>query len=442
MAPIIPFGEIVLDGEPKLGGDDNHDGDVLFLEEGEPTSFQEARTCDTKSKWEASMHREYQSLMANETWKLEKAPPGQHIVDNMWVYKIKDGILEGAEKIFKSRLVAKGYTQVRGVDFNEVFSPIAKHVSIQLLCTLVVLFDLELDQMDVVIAFLYGKLEEVIYMRQPKGYVVKGLEHWMCRLLKSIYGLKQAPRQWYKRFDEFMIAQGFKRSMYDPCVYKKRVSNSVFGWIILVLYVDDMLIAARDKAEVAKLKEQLSSVFHMKDLGYAKKILGMKITRDKVAKRLWLTQDRYAEKVFALFNMSNCSSVSTPLAPHFKLSAAQSPITIVEKGLMAKVPYQSAIGSLMYLMVSTRPDLAYAMSKVSRYMSNPGKEHWEAVKWMLRYLKGTQDIGLLFDAKVEDAKILTGYVDADHAQDLDKRKSTTGFVFIVGDGCISWRSIL
>ena len=244
------------------------------------------------------------------------------------------------------------------------------------------------------------------------------------------------------RFDDFMIAHGFKRSVFDPCVYMKPVSNKDFGFIILVVYVDDMLITAKDRSEIEKLKALLSSEFKMKDLGTAKRIVGMEINRDLENGKLWLTQSRYAKKVLARFNMEDCKPVSTPLASHFKLCAAQCPTDAETKGLMSKIPYEKAVGSLMYLMISTRPDIALAMGKVSRYMSNPGKVHWEAVKWILRYLKGTTDVGLLFDAKSLNAKSVIGYVDADYGQDLDGRKSTTGYVFTLRGGCISWRSTL
>ena len=222
----------------------------------------------------------------------------------------------------------------------------------------------------------------------------------------------------------------------------KRVSNEIFGFVILVLYVDDMLIAARDRSEVDKLKSLLSSEFRMKDLGTAKRILGMEIHRDLENDKLLLTQGKYARKVLARFNMENCKPVSTPLAPHFKLSSAQCPTDATARGLMSKIPYDKAVGSLMYLMISTRPDIAMAIGKFSRYMSNTRNMHWEAVKWILRYLKGTVDYGLLFDAKSLNAISLIGYVDADYGQDLDGRKSTTGYVFTLGGGCISWRSTL
>ncbi|KAL2650316.1 hypothetical protein R1flu_018444 [Riccia fluitans] len=205
--------------------------------------------------------------------------------------------------------------------------------------------------------------------------------------------------------------------MEDPCVYLKQVSNEVFGLVILVLYVDDMLIAAKDKSEVEKVKTHLNMEFSMKDLGPAKHILGMEIHRDVKGGRLWLTQGSYARKVLERFNMLDAKPVGTPLVNHFKhqLSTKFCPLDATEKGLMSKIPYESAVGSLMYLMVCTRPDIAYALGKVSKYNANPRKVHWKVVKWILRYIKGTMGYGLLFDAHSLQARTLVGFVDSDYA---------------------------
>ncbi|KAL2608161.1 hypothetical protein R1flu_026734 [Riccia fluitans] len=176
----------------------------------------------------------------------------------------------------------------------------------------------------------------------------------------------------------------------------------------------------------------------MKDLDLAKSILGMEIHRDVKGGRLWLTQGKYARKVLEKFNMLDTKPVSTPLMNHFKhqFSIAFYPLDVAEKGLMSKVPYDSAVGTLMYLMVCTRPDIAYALGKVSKYMANPEKVHWEAVKWIMRYIKGTMGYGLLFDAHSPQAKTLVGFVDSDYAQDLDTRQSTIDYVMTMGGGCI------
>jgi hypothetical protein len=333
--------------------------------------------------------------------------------------------------------VAKGFAQKEGVDYNEIFSPVVKHTSIRVLLSLVAHGDLELEQLDVKTTFLHGDLDEEIYMYQPEGYKVEGKESQICRLRKSLYGLKQSPRQWYKRFDSFMIKQGFSRSSYDSCVYIQKLHGG--DSIYLLLYVDDMLIASKSKVEIDKLKSKLGKEFETKNLGTATKILGMEIRRERTNRKLFLSQKGYLERVVERFGMKGAKSVVTPLAPHFRLSGNQSPTIAEDKAYMENVPYASAVGSLMYAMVCTRPDISQAVSVVSRFMANPGKAHWEAVKWILRYLKGTINTALCFG---EDTCQISGFVDSDYAGDLDRRRSTTGYVFKIHGAPVSWRSML
>ena len=366
-----------------------------------------------------------------------KLPKGKKAVRCKWVFKRKEGTPGVEDARYKARLVAKGYSQIPGVDFTDVFSPVVKHSSIRALLGIVALHDFELEQMDVKTAFLNGELEEDIYMQQPEGFTVLGKEDYVSLLKKSLYGLKQSPRQWYKRFDLFMTTHGFKRSNFDSCVYFKRCDDGSF--VYLLLYVDDMLIAASSKEEVRKVKAQLSKEFEMKDLGAAKKIPGMEIVRNRAADRLYLSQKGYIEKVLRRFNMQSAKPVTTPLAAHFRLSSALCPQSDDEVDYMSRVPYSSAVGSLMYAMVCSRPDLAFAVSAVSRYMANPGKEHWKAVQWILRYLRGSTD-GCLQFGRTRDG--VTGYVDSDFAGDLDKRRSLTGYIFTVSGCAISWKATL
>lgn len=200
-----------------------------------------------------------------------------------------------------------------------------KHSYIRVLLAIVVLYDLELEQLDVKTAFLHGELEEQIYMHQPEGFVVQEKKDHVCLLKKSLYGLKQSPRQWYKRFDSFMINHDYSRSNYDSCVYFRNLSNG--SYLYLLLYVDDMLIAANNMSEISKLKSQLNSEFEMKDLGAARKILGMEIHRDRQVGKLVLCQKNYIEKVLERFGMEDSKPVCTPLATHFHLSAKLSPQT-------------------------------------------------------------------------------------------------------------------
>ena len=309
--------------------------------------------------------------------------------------------------------------------------------SIRFVLGLAASLDLEIEQMDVKTAFLHGDLEEEIYMEQPEGFVVKGKEDYVCRLKKSLYGLKQAPRQWYKKFESVMVQQGFKKITSDHCVFVQHFSDNDF--IILLLYVDDMLIVGHNSSRIDKLKKELSKFFAMKDLGPARQILGMQITRDRETKKLWLSQEKYIEKVLQRFHMDKSKVVSTPLALHFRLSTSNAPTSDKEKEEMQHVPYASAVGSLMYAMVCTRPDIAHAVGVVSHFLSNHGKEHWNAVKQILRYLRGTSNLKLCFGI---GKPVLYGYTDSDMAGDVDSRKSTSGYLITFAGGAVAWQSRL
>jgi hypothetical protein len=216
-----------------------------------------------------------------------KLPKGDKTVGCKWIFKKKEGIPGVEDARFKARLVAKGYSQREGMDFNEVFSPVVRHSSIRVLLAMVALYDLELEQLDVKTAFLHGELEETIYMHQPEGFIVEGKEDHICQLRRSLYGLKQSPRQWYKRFDSFMIGHGYTRSSYDSCVYYRQLVDGSFFY--LLLYVDDMLIAAKSMLEIKRLKSLLGDEIEMKDLSAVKKILGMEIHRDRKVGKLYLS---------------------------------------------------------------------------------------------------------------------------------------------------------
>ena len=218
----------------------------------EPSTYEEALSYSDSSKWMIAMQEEMESLHKNRTWDMVRIPKGKKAIRCKWVFKKKEGTLGVENARYKTRLVAKGHSQIPGVDFTDVFSPVVKHSSIQALLRIVDFHDYELEQLDVKTAFLHGELEEDIYMQQPKGFKVSGKEDCVCLLKRSFYGLKQSPRQWYKRFDSFMISHDFKSSSFDSCVYFKRCNDESF--LYLLLYVDDMLIAAKSKEETRTVK--------------------------------------------------------------------------------------------------------------------------------------------------------------------------------------------
>ncbi|KAJ4736375.1 Transposon Ty1-NL2 Gag-Pol polyprotein [Rhynchospora pubera] len=407
---------------------------LLLTDSGEPEDYKEAIESGDAVKWEQAMMEEFESLEKNKTWDLTKLPEGKRALQSKWVFRVKDEV-DGSKR-YKARLVVKGFMQKKGIDYTEVFSPVVKLTTIRMVLGFVATENLHLEQLDVKTTFLHGDLEEEIYMVQPEGFEIRGKEGLVCKLKKSLYGLKQAPRQWYKKFDKFMCDHAFKRSGMDHCCYFRYFGTS---FVILLLYVDDMLIARNSMKEINNLKQELAKEFEMKDLGPASQILGMRISRDRAAGTLILSQEKYINKVLERFRVQDAKPRCTPLGGQLKLSKAQAPKTDEERDHMAAVPYASAIGSLMYAMVCTRPDISQAVGVLSRFMANPGMAHWEAVKWLLRYLKGTSSMALCFK---KSSVGLEGFVDADLGGDMDNRKSTSGYVFTWGGTAISWMSRL
>ncbi|KAH9655442.1 hypothetical protein KPL70_022326 [Citrus sinensis] len=410
------------------------------IDEDEPKIYKEAVQSKFSKEWQQAMDEEIMSLYKNNTWELVKKPDKRRVVDCKWIFKVKDGLTGDEPKRFKARLVAKGYTQKEWVDFKEVFSPVVRHASIRVILALTAVQDMELDQLDVKTAFLHGRLQEEIFMTQPEGYVDSMKPRHVCLLKKSLYGLKQSPRQWYLRFDEFMITNGFMRCNYDCYVYFKLLEDDLY--IYLLLYVDDILIACKRRDEIEKLKVMLNSEFDMKDLGTAKKILGVEIKRNRTNGEIFLSQERYLTKVLETYKMLDSKPVLTPLAAHFKLSNQLCPKTDEEKLDMKNVPYANAIGCLMYAMVLTRPDLSHSVSVVSRYMAQPGREHWRAVRWIMMYLNGSLSHGLVYGRSKGRSDGLLGFVDSDYAGDLDRRRSLTGFMFMYERCLINWKASL
>ena len=407
---------------------------VMLTDCGEPSCYDEAMSSVDKLKWEQAMQSEMDSLIQNGTWKLTPLPKGKKALPCKWVYKVKLSPADGTPR-YKARLVAKGFKQQQGIDFDEIFSPVVKMTTLRTVLALVAREDLELVQLDVKTAFLHGDLHEDLYMEQPAGFVAHGSEDMVCSLRKSLYGLKQAPREWYQKFDAFMRSEGYMRSHEDPCLYTRKAADG--SLIVLILYVDDMLIAGKSVADVNALKHRLHETFAMKDLGDASHILGMRITRDRSCRLLFLSQKEYIDRVLERFHMEGGKAISTPLPPYAKLSHDDCPQTDVETAEMSRIPYASAVGSLMYAMVATRPDLAHAVGVVSRYMSNPGKRHWDAVRGILRYLRGTSELSLCYG---EQDMSVRGYVDSYYAGSVDSRKSTSGYVFTLAGGPVSWAS--
>lgn len=392
----------------------------------EPASFEEAKRRPDYYRWRQAMEEEIDSLMKHGTYTLERLPKGAKKLKTKWVYKLKRGA-EGKIERYKARLVAKGYMQREGVDFDEVFAPTSKHTTLRMLLAFVAAEDLELHQLDVKTAFLHGELKEEIWMEQPPGFEQMGPE-FACRLNKALYGLRQAPREWHARLKKELEQAGYEASDADPALFIKKTVPPSF----LVVWVDDVTMASKSIEEIKKVKKALANVFEITDLGEAKFFLGMELERDRAAGTLKLSQKRMIEDLLVKYGMEDCKIRSTPLPPGVQLTK--------EGKLLEDSCYSELVGSLLYLSTCTRPDLSQAVGALSRFMAKPTEEHWTYAKGVLRYLAGTRGMGIVYGTDKEFK--VHGYCDADFAGDIDKRRSTTGYVFVLHGGAISWSSRL
>ncbi|KAJ9510619.1 hypothetical protein QJQ45_027503 [Haematococcus lacustris] len=392
---------------------------------------QEALAGPMADLWIEAMNAELASLHANQTWCLEERPANARVLPTKWVLKVKRDAAGNIEKL-KARLVAKGFYQQSGVDVGDVYAPVSKHTTLRTLLAKAAAENMEIHQLDFETAFLNGQLQpgEVIYVQQPEGFE-EGSINTVCRLQKALYGLRQAPRAWHARLSEELLSMGFKASEADPALFTLQLST---GMVYLLVYVDDCLLCTQqgDTAGLAYVKKQLSSAFKLKDLGEARWFLGMQLTRDRAEGTIKLDQHKFVQELVTAYSKSAAHSRPLPMAPAVKL---------VREGEALDTTlhhYSALVGSLLYLTCCTRPDIAFAVGALARHMSAPTKQHWSAACSVLCYLKGTADQGLLFGG----VSGLQGYSDADYAGDKDTARSTTGYLFTLNGGAISWSSRL
>ena len=394
----------------------------------EPKNLGEAMASPERSKWQGAVTEELQSLQKHEVWELVELPEGRKAVGNRWVFKVKVNA-EGEVERYKARLVAQGYSQKYGSDYNETFSPVVRPESVRMVLAIAAKRGFRVHHMDVNTAFLNGILSDEVYMDQPQGYAVKGKENLVCKLKRSLYGLKQSSRCWNEKLDEHLKSQGFAQSKSDPCVYTRTGKEGEM--VIVGVHVDDLFIATKSDKQMRTVKSSIANSFEVKDLGELKSFLGMQVNQSDQG--ISISQKGYTRKILQKYGMEDAKSVSTPVDTSTILEKADNGICTVDRDL-----YQSAVGSLLYLSTWSRPDIAFAVGSVARFCSCPTKEHWLALKRILRYLKGTENHGLMY---VRDEKEqCVGYCDADWAGDKSDRKSTSGYVFIMSGAPVSWCS--
>jgi transposase InsO family protein len=397
--------------------------DMMPEEPYEPKSWKDAMSHNGREKWLQAANDEMDSLISNGTWSLVDPPANRNVLKGRWVFKYKRGP-SGDVVRYKARWVVKGYEQQEGIDYHETFASVVKPMSYKALFAIAAARDLEIEQMDVKTAFLYGTVQEDIFVEQPHG--LNDDSGRVCKLNKALYGLKQSPRVWYRTLSTFLGEAGFTPLDADHSVF---VKNSTY----IAVYVDDLLLVGPDKVDIQRIKDQLSQRFKMTDMGPIAYYLGMTVTRDRKSRILRLGQRSYLTEGIKTMGLWDSSPQKTPMNTGHLEPAGEGYCAEPE----FKMQYQSAVGTLMYAMLGTRPDIAYAVSSVSRYAANPTKAHMAAVKRIFSYLRGTLDLQLTFRGELTD---LVGYSDSDWGGDPITHRSTAGFVFNIGSGAISWSS--
>lgn len=393
---------------------------ITYFAERLPTSYKDAIKSKENYKWRAAMQSEIDSLRENQTWVLVEKPENQTIINNRWVYTKKLNS-DGTER-YKARLVIKGYNQVEGLDYKETFSPVVRYDTIRILLSIAARDALCLAQFDIKTAFLYGKLTENIYMKQPEGFD-DGTSR-VCKLQKSLYGLKQAPRCWTEHFSKFLKVFGFQQSTADPCFYIYSMNSEK---LLLAIYVDDGLLAATREFLLDKFLYELNQRFKATATKNVNSFLGIEINRLSDGS-IFVSQCKYVTKILGKFKLDNANSVSTPIDTGWESNSSE------EEN--CNVPYREAVGNLMFLQVVSRPDIGYAVNITARALENPSKEHWLLIKRILRYLIGSKDVGLLYCRTGN----FEAYSDADFAGDKRDRKSTSGIVCKYANAAVIWQS--
>ncbi|CAI7829205.1 unnamed protein product, partial [Closterium sp. NIES-54] len=389
------------------------DGDPDAPDISTPRSYAEAIEGPYSSQWQAAMDAEVASWKSTGTYVDEVPPPGANIVSGMWIFRVKRP--PGSPPVFKARYVARGFSQRQGVDYFQTFSPTPKMTTLRVLLHVAAQRDYE------------------IWLRRPPGFTGSFPPGTQWSLRRPVYGLRQAPREWHDTLRTTLAALGFAPSTADPSLFLR--TDTWLPPFYILVYVDDLVFATADTAGLAHVKSELQKRHTCTDLGELRSYLGLHITRDRAQCTITLTQSHMVQQVLQRFDFTYSSPQATPLSTRHSLSALPSDESVEPSG-----PYPELVGCLMYLMTCTRPDLAYPLSILARYVA-PGRhrpEHMAAAKRVLRYLCGTSGLGLVLGGR--SPVVLTGHADASWVDDLATQRSSQGYTFSLGSGSVSWRS--
>ena len=398
-----------------------------------PRSYRHAMSTDP-DRWMIPMKAEIDTLKTKHTWDLVKPPPGANIMDSMWIYNIKwDG--EGNRIKDKARLVGKGYTQQLGIDYNETWAGVTRLESVRMTAAIAAKLDLKLWRIDFVGAYLNSLTKEDIYMKQPEGFVEPGFEDYVCKLVHTIYGTMQGGHDWYETLTKTFKDLGYTTSRADPCVQFKKDDKN---YTITDTYTDDIFGASNSDEEIKKRKDELGGIWEIKDVGETEYFLGMRVQQDLTLGTIRLTQHPYWEHVINRFSLDHIVPRNIPLPVGIVLDNNMSPKTDSEKRIMDDKPYRPILGSVMWGQLATHPNLSFSVSLLARFQSNPGIDHWNALMHVMGYIKNTIDYGLTYS---RDSNLSpTAFVDADYGGCKDTRRSTSGYVFTMAGGAVTWSS--
>ncbi|KAJ8468724.1 hypothetical protein ONZ45_g17140 [Pleurotus djamor] len=390
----------------------------------DPASLEEAMASPDWLEWEKAMDGEVGQLEDNGTYTKVDLPPGKNVISCKWVFHRKFNET-GAVVKHKARLVARGFTQIPGIDYHQTFAPVMRLETLRVLLALATELDLEVHVVDVVGAYLNATLKEEIYMSQIPGY--DDGTGKVLRLWRSLYGLKQAGREWNILMDDSFGDLGYRRLFADQCVYLRKRDDDL---TIVGVHVDDMGVLASSPEVMAVAKREIATKFEISDLGELKQIVGLEVSRDRAKGTMKLSQSRYIECIVERFGMMNSHAVRMPMDPNVRLLKTPEDVRY-------DLPlYSSIVGSVMYAALGTRPDIAFAVQNLSQFLSNPSPAHFTAAKRLLRYLNATKDFGITY-SRTSSLEV-EGYVDADWAGNPDDRRSITGYVFLLANAPVTW----
>ena len=395
---------------------------LAFVSQIEPTCIEEAVS---DANWMMAMQEELNQFERNNVWTLVSRPRDNSIIGTKWVYRNK---LDEKGNVIrnKARLVAKGYNQEEGIDFDETYAPVARLEAIRLLLAFACYMNFNLFQMDVKSAFLNGNILEEVYVDQPPGFENHAFPNHVFKLNKALYGLKQAPRAWYERLSNFLLKNDFTRGSVDTTLFIKRKDNEM---LVVQIYVDDIIFGATNECLCQEFSKLMQGEFEMSMMGELTFFLGLQIKQTKEG--IFISQTKYIKEILKKFGMESTKEIGTPMSPACKLDKDEDGLSIDHK------LYRGMIGSLLYLTTS-RPDILYSVCICARFQSNPKESHIQAVKRIIRYLKGTSSLGIWYS---KDSSLnLIGFSDADYGGCKIDRKSTSGTCQFLGCNLISWHS--